>query len=183
MPDTQAYLQLIQDLLTCPSGEEPALLQANVELLDPTFLQLLETVAQQLEEQSPEAADFLRRLAGHSGNTDSDQDPQTHLRYLFETIVQTEGDPQAVYALLQQQPLTSAHLPELKKLWQDTLSQVPPEDHPDLVEVLNEFGDLIQQYPLGNRTLNLELAITAYQLTLQVRTRKALPQDWAVYTK
>jgi len=177
--DPQAYLQLIEKLLNCPSGEEPALLQANTDLLDGPFLQHLDTVAQQLAKQSPEAAHFLRRLATHLSNANSDRAPQLHLRRLFSTLQQTEGDPQAVYALLQQQDLTAAHQPALATLWQDMLAQLPPAEHPGLAALFGKLGNLIQQYPLGNRALNQELGITAYQLTLQVFTRDAFPQYWA----
>jgi len=36
----QAYQQLIQQLLSCPNGEEAAILAANTELLDVGFLQM-----------------------------------------------------------------------------------------------------------------------------------------------
>ena len=36
----QAYYQLIQQLLSCPHGEEAAILQANRDLLDVGFLQM-----------------------------------------------------------------------------------------------------------------------------------------------
>ncbi|MBK1990183.1 hypothetical protein A0J48_022095 [Sphaerospermopsis aphanizomenoides BCCUSP55] len=39
----QAYQQLIQQLLNCPNGEEPAILEANSELLDADFLQVVPT--------------------------------------------------------------------------------------------------------------------------------------------
>jgi tetratricopeptide (TPR) repeat protein len=42
------------------------------------------------------------------------------------------------------------------------------------------FGYTIRQFPLGDRMLNLELAIAAYKLALQIYTREAFPQDWAV---
>ncbi len=38
----QAYFQLIQNLLDCPSGEEPEILAANRELLDADFVQVWE---------------------------------------------------------------------------------------------------------------------------------------------
>ena len=44
----KAYLQLINTLLTCPSGEELEILQANSELLDAEFLQVCEVVAENL---------------------------------------------------------------------------------------------------------------------------------------
>jgi len=47
----QAYLALIQQLLQCPSGEEPALLEAHRELLNAEFLATCEQVAQTLEER------------------------------------------------------------------------------------------------------------------------------------
>ena len=42
----QAYLNLIERLLNCPSGEEPEVLEANLDLLDAEFLLMLEAVAE-----------------------------------------------------------------------------------------------------------------------------------------
>lgn len=187
MPDTQAYLQLIQDLLACSCDEEiNALLQVNPDLLDASFVQLLESSAQQLAEQSPEDADFLRQLAAQldiSNNADEDviptQDPLEYLDKIFEVIEQTQGDQQAVYVLLQQQAFTNAHLLSLEILWQDALEQASPKHHSSLATLFVLFGNLIQDFPLGNRSLNIELSIKAYQLALQVNTREALPRNWA----
>ena len=51
MNNAQAYVNLIEQLLTCADGEEPNILQANQELIDPAFLQVMETYATWLEEQ------------------------------------------------------------------------------------------------------------------------------------
>ncbi|NCS12605.1 MAG: hypothetical protein GPJ08_16380 [Microcystis aeruginosa G13-09] len=48
---TQAYINLIEKLLTCANGEEPNILQANQELIDPQFLQVMENYGTGLEEQ------------------------------------------------------------------------------------------------------------------------------------
>ena len=64
----QAYQQLIQTLLNCPNGEEPQILQDNVELLDRGFLQACEVIAEKLTQQGEEdAASFLRNLASQLG--------------------------------------------------------------------------------------------------------------------
>jgi hypothetical protein len=42
----QAYVNLIEQLLTCANGEEPNILQANMELIDPQFLQMMENYQQ-----------------------------------------------------------------------------------------------------------------------------------------
>ena len=50
----QAYLQLIQTLLTCPNGDEAQILQDNSELLDREFLQACEVIAENLTQQGQE---------------------------------------------------------------------------------------------------------------------------------
>jgi len=49
-----AYLPLIQQLLSCPSGEEAQILQDNSQLLDAGFLQACEAVAVTLTQQGNE---------------------------------------------------------------------------------------------------------------------------------
>ena len=60
----QAYVNLIQQLLTCTDDEEPNILQANQELIDPQFLQVMENYATWLEEQgNHNPAAWLRNIA------------------------------------------------------------------------------------------------------------------------
>ncbi len=60
-----AYLKLIQGLLSCPHGEEWTLLQQNEELVNPELVQVMEEVSQQLAtEGKSEAAKFLHHWAG-----------------------------------------------------------------------------------------------------------------------
>ncbi|WP_293178746.1 MULTISPECIES: hypothetical protein [unclassified Microcoleus] len=64
----QAYLQLIQTLLTCPNGEKQQILQANLELVDSGFLQFCEVVAENWAEEGQEnQANYLRNLASQLG--------------------------------------------------------------------------------------------------------------------
>ncbi|PAX60758.1 hypothetical protein CK510_00145 [Brunnivagina elsteri CCALA 953] len=57
-------MSLIRELLRCPSGDELALLQANLELVDTNLVQLMEQVATRATEKGANAtADFLRDLA------------------------------------------------------------------------------------------------------------------------
>jgi hypothetical protein len=43
---TQAYLNLINQLLTCNNGDEPRILQENQELVDEELVQVMVAVAQ-----------------------------------------------------------------------------------------------------------------------------------------
>ena len=64
----QAYVNLIEQLLTSADGEEPNILQANQELIDPEFLQLMENYATGLEKQgNNNDAAFLRDMAQQLG--------------------------------------------------------------------------------------------------------------------
>ena len=67
----QAYVNLIQQLLTCADGEEVNnILQANQELLDPEFLQVMENYAAWLEEQgNNNHAAWLRNMAQQLGKS------------------------------------------------------------------------------------------------------------------
>ncbi len=51
---TQAYLNLINQLLTCNQGDEPRILQENEELLDQELIEVMIAVAQQFEEAKRE---------------------------------------------------------------------------------------------------------------------------------
>jgi tetratricopeptide (TPR) repeat protein len=59
-----AYYQLIDALLTCPSCEESVVLQANQDLVDAGLLQTMEEAARQLAERGDEkVASWLRNFA------------------------------------------------------------------------------------------------------------------------
>ncbi len=61
----QSYINLIQQLLACPSGEEWILLRQNEALVTPELAQVMEQVANQLANQGKlKEAKFLHNLAG-----------------------------------------------------------------------------------------------------------------------
>ncbi|MCT7966150.1 hypothetical protein NG799_07370 [Laspinema sp. D1] len=60
---SQAYLALIQELLECPGGEEPDILNRHLELVDGGFVQVCEWVAVQLQEVGQENQGVFCRKA------------------------------------------------------------------------------------------------------------------------
>ncbi|MBD2668052.1 CHAT domain-containing protein [Arthrospira platensis FACHB-439] len=60
----QAYLSLIQELLTCASGEEAARLRNHPELVDEGLVQVMRAVAEMMAEQGQGNAGWLRNFAG-----------------------------------------------------------------------------------------------------------------------
>lgn len=60
----QAYLNVIQSLLTCASGKESQVLQANVELVDQEFVIVMLAVAEDLAQRGNQAeSQWLSRVA------------------------------------------------------------------------------------------------------------------------
>ena len=180
-----AYLELIQQLLQCPQGEEARLLQAHSHLVDGGLVATMAQVATFLEGQgNGDAAQWLGSLAAQGAEAlrlqqAAPQGAEAARQFFLETlqlIADQRGNPQQIYPLWGQQqsrfnPELLAVLPSLTA----QLLQESGEQRPLIAMVLSEFGDLIQQFPLGLRWLNLELAIAAYTASLEVFTRAAMP--------
>ena len=64
--------------------------------------------------------------------------------------------------------------------YQAKFAEVDEDGKQFIAAVTNEFANLIQQFPLGNRSVNLEIAIECYRLALEIRTRAAYPEQWAM---
>jgi CHAT domain-containing protein len=192
----QAYLNLIRSLLDSPSGEEPKILAANQELLDVGFLQKVKEVAQMCSQHGDEkTANWLRNLAmqlGEALNLDnkvdlqslSQEEKQGYFQFLMEVLratAESEGDTQVVYPLLANNTdRLDEVLAEILHHWgTNTLKEAKADEAEYLAAVIVKFSNLIQQFPLGSKASNMEIAITGDEVALTVFTREALPQHWA----
>ncbi|MEG4582773.1 CHAT domain-containing protein [Microcoleus sp. MON1_C5] len=181
-----AYLELIQALLECPSGEEEDILNANLELVDANFLQVMEAEAEKMAaEGNSDAAAWLQNLAAHLANyVTSTATPEEYLSFLGEVLQATSdsrGNPQVVYPILQQN-IDKFNLRFAEKLqaWAtSTFTEVTLEQANSIAADIGELGNLIQQFPLGRRAWNLEIAIACYKSALEVYTRENYPEYWA----
>ncbi|MFM6133000.1 MAG: hypothetical protein ACKPCP_02310, partial [Sphaerospermopsis kisseleviana] len=61
-----------------------------------------------------------------------------------------------------------------------TIAEAEPETAQFLAAVIVELGNLIQQFPLGNKANNMEIAITGYEIAFTVFTRQTFPEYWAM---
>ncbi|WP_148292061.1 tetratricopeptide repeat protein, partial [Planktothrix agardhii] len=182
-----AYLTLINNLLTCPSGEESQILQDNQELLDQDFLQILLAISQQLQEAGRQAeAEYLINLAEQLSawldNTNSPEDYYNFLMEVLEAVSDSNGNPQIVYPLFQQNlDKLDENLAYILTNWATAqFKEVSLEEATYIAADIGNFANLIAEFPLGSRKNNLEISIAAYQATLEIRTRAAFPEDWAM---
>ncbi|BAZ75716.1 TPR repeat-containing protein [Aulosira laxa NIES-50] len=193
----QAYYQLIESLLNCTDGKEPEILAANQELLDAGFVQTVEEVAQMCSQSGDEnTANWLQGLAMQLRevlNLDtkvdlqflSEEEIQTYYQFLMEVLQATadsSGNSQVVYPLLAKNTdKLDGVLAEILRRWgTNRLGEAKADEAEYLAAVIDEFSNLIQQFPLGSKASNMEIAITGYEVALTVRTREALLFDWAM---
>ena len=195
----QAYYQLIQQLLSCPNGEEAAILQANRELLDVDFLELLKVGVEQMSTQEGQEnrANRLLALASQlSEQLDIPLTPEpetplnqanfdTYLQFLLEVLqatAESKVNPQVVYPLLAANTdKLNLTFVELLQVWATkTLEKAEPDTAKSIAVVIGNFSDLIQQFPLGNKADNMEIAITGYEIAFTVFTRDTSPELWAM---
>jgi len=188
----QAYLNLIQSLLNCPSGEEAQILQANSELVDAGLVQVMLEEANNLRiDNNLDDANSLMTLAGYLmgtyGNTMPDKSsPSTYLTFLTEVLQATlkgKGDPNVIYPLLRDNlNLVNDNLAVALRNWaRETLPNLDSQDiRISIIEVVGNFCNAIRQFPLGSRASNLEIAIAGYEVALIVFTRQEYAEYWAM---
>ncbi|AFY81016.1 CHAT domain-containing protein [Oscillatoria acuminata] len=196
----EAYRNLIQQLLTCPNGEAPQILNQSRELVDEGFVQVCEQVAQQLQQAGEEnKAGFLRTLAQQvaaflnpqpsGGEPESRETPahateEDYFNFLMDVLQAThdsQGNPSVVYPLLQQNldklDLKLADI--LHDLASQTLKQVEKNQAVIMAVDIGNFANLIQKFTWGSPGNNLEIAIVGYEISLTIFSKNKNPDDWA----
>src|SRR5919199_872913 len=178
-----AYLQLIQALLECPSGEEEDILNANLELVDVNFVQVMEVVAANMAvEGNSNAAAWLQNLAANLANhVSSTATPEEYLSFLGEVLqatMESDVNPQVVYPILQEN-LDKLDLNFAQILAISKFTEVSSEEAAAIAGVIVYFGNLINQFPQGRRAWNLEIGIACYSAASEVYTREDYPEHWA----
>lgn len=188
-PRLQGYLQLVEALLSCPSGEEEAVLNANSELLDAGLVQVMTQVAENLAENGDQnSASFLQSLATQIielVEKPSTTESPKYLTFLYEVlqlISHNNGNRQIFYSFLQSNlEKLDVKLISVLQGWATTfLSEATADEAEAVVSIICSFGNLIQHFPLGERNVNIELAIVAYQIGLSFFKREFYPENWAL---
>ena len=180
----QAYCNLIMALLQCPSGQEKEILQARPDLVDPGLVQVMEVVAAEMAEEGHGNAGWLRRFAASLAvkTYSASATREDHENFLIEALqaVAENPAPEAVYPLLQQNlDQLDTNLWRVLQDYGETLQQGEPETARSIAEEIFKFSNRIQEFPLGNRAINIEIAIAGYEICLTVFPPQEFPQEWA----
>jgi CHAT domain-containing protein/TPR repeat protein len=103
------------------------------------------------------------------------------LSQILRVVHQSKGNSEVVYPLLQSNlDLLNESLGQLLEDWgRQTLLEVSPRKAQGIASVIGYFSHLIQVFPMGDRAINLEIAITGYKIIDTVLTYEIFPQQWA----
>jgi tetratricopeptide (TPR) repeat protein len=182
--EQQAYLELVQEILSCPQGEEQALLASRPEMVNEQLVEAMLAVAQMLQEQEQEGEEsnagwlqnFAFKVAKQIGlELDSDDDTSAQLRFLmevFQSIDDSDVNPDVVYPLLRQNlDLLNDGMTDVLKAWvSHKFAEIDSDRQKSIAGTIGNFGNLIQQFPLGNKAVNMDLSIACYEIILEIFT-------------
>ncbi|NEQ11548.1 MAG: tetratricopeptide repeat protein, partial [Moorea sp. SIO4E2] len=187
----QAYLKLIQQLLTCPSGEDAQIIESNRELVDAELLQVMAQEAEKLAaDGNQNAADVLLLIRSDLLEKISESPTlvnpsyQDYLEFFKEVLLATSesnSDPKVVY------PLLEANLDKLDHKFIDILqtwasaklSKLEPKTAKIMATFIGEFSNFISDFTLGKKANNMEIAIAGYETILTVFTNQSKPENLA----
>jgi CHAT domain-containing protein len=103
------------------------------------------------------------------------------LSQILRVVHQSKGNSEVVYPLFQSNlDLLNESLGQLLEDWgRQILLEVSPRKAQGIASVIGYFSNLIQVFPMGDRAINLEIAITGYKIIDNVLTYETFPQQWA----
>ncbi|MCA2789012.1 MAG: tetratricopeptide repeat protein, partial [Microcystis sp. M116S2] len=183
----EAYLALIQALFQCENGQEPALLEANAELVDAGLVAVMKQYADFLEQQGDSnngrwLLNMAQQLEQILDPPRDNQDPYiSFLQTLLQTVVESGGNPQVIYPLLDNNlHLLDENLVNLLRAWGNhTKEQASPEETYGLAALLYDLAYAFHEFPKGNPGINLAIAVYGYEFCATIYRQLRLERDLA----
>jgi CHAT domain-containing protein len=182
---TQAYLNLINQLLSCNDGDEPRIVQENRELLDEGLVQVMVALAQQYENAGREnEAQWLIYIAQQLAEdleiwsdetTEKVNTDQDYLTFFGEVLQLLTNDPDMNIKIIY--PFFEKNLDKLDENLIAVLDNfvrnilLPSADSETAITItasIVNFSRLIQEFPHGDISMNQEIAIAGNELVLTI---------------
>jgi tetratricopeptide (TPR) repeat protein len=182
-----ACLELVQKLLDSGIGNEDNILNDNLALVDAGLIVVLREVAESLrQENDSDLTTIFDWLINISNKLVRDLELDTDDEFDFfsdvlATIGLTKGNAEAVYTRFQSDVLLlNDRLLEIIPVWSKAVFLDSNKQEQELLaSFLAIFATMIAQFPLGRRSMNLELAIAGYHAALAGYTKHEFPGEWA----
>ncbi|MGD1698823.1 CHAT domain-containing protein [Dapis sp. BLCC M229] len=185
-----AYAQLIEQLLECPQGKEPDILQNHQHLIDEGLIAVMQQYAQHLAEAGNEnsarrllnMAQQLTQWLNQSPKSISEESYITLLQQLLQAefkIYDGEANKSIVYHILNNnRHLLNENLAHILPQYASYLiANNPPETTDTTVALIVNLSFHILDFPRGDRKAQIEIAIAGYLFTLSHHEENT--KDWA----
>ncbi len=172
----EVYRKLIKALLNCSDEQRPKIFDAHLEIIDTGFIQTMEQVAFEMAKEGDESASyFLRNFAAQLA-------AQTVWMELLKATYNNSNRQQVVYSILDahQGKLNNSFAEVIENWAIDTWPIISLEQAVVVAGTMIIFSDLIMKFPRGSKSGNLEIALTCCQSALQILTKEAFPELWAM---
>ena len=186
----QKYFDIINELIAnAGSEQEEIALDTDPEYIDAGLVLTMIEVAQGcsvegLEDAAVVLVCFATLLADVLGLSLSDFSAENQGELLIQALLvteETEGNPEAVYPLLHKNlELLDDSFAEFLRNWAtDAVADSTIEEAEDIAATIGIFSSLVQEFPLGQRVNNLEIAIAGYEVVISVFDSSKYPEQWA----
>ncbi|MEM1281421.1 MAG: tetratricopeptide repeat protein, partial [Cyanobacteria bacterium P01_H01_bin.152] len=172
------YHTITQELLNCSGAD----IQAYVERLHQNFVDVgLLVFLEQKSEYYQQTKEFAL-AEQYQQLIQLIQPPYVAARaFLGELLQCIIRKPDAINRFLEERlPQLNEHLLAVMPRVTANLLNQADIDGEALAGVFTALGNRLEALPLGERQLNLELAISSYQQALQVFTQEVMPVKWAI---
>ncbi len=185
-----AYQQLVQALLNCPQNTEDRVLAANPDLVNEGLVKALrETAEAKIDPNDRSESEtiewlfnFADQLSQKLGGERAGEDYQRFATDLLQVVADSQADSGVIHQFLHEH-LTYLTEQLLAILPHQVKTLLEQEDNLEwkfhIASTVGNLGNELQQFPSGNRTINLELAICCYGRALLILTQADFPIEWA----
>ncbi|WP_238845518.1 CHAT domain-containing protein [Nostoc edaphicum] len=187
----QAYFNLIQNLLNCHSDDEvQKILAANQDLIDAGLVQKMLEIARNLLRQGElDQANGLMNIAGQQlgvysklSSTATKKEWLDFLEQALKVTADSINKVQVVYPILRAniKKLNSISATVFRDWAENKLRQVQLDKGKGIASDIVDLSKLIQEFTLGDKPNNIEIAIAGYKAALNVFNYNIFPLQWAM---
>jgi tetratricopeptide (TPR) repeat protein len=101
---------------------------------------------------------------------------------VLQSVDESDGNPDMIYPLFRQNlDLLDLDMIEVFKNWvNDTFTEIDSTEQKSIAIDIINLGNLIQQFPLGNKAVNMEWSIECCAQALKIFTISEDPENWGV---
>ncbi len=134
-----------------------------------------------LRAADPGQAERLQELGQGFDQQLTSEDRFNFLMQVLQATSDSGADPQVVYPILQNHVnwIDQGLLDLLNSWGSQILAELDLKKARSIAADIGHFSNLIQQFPLGSKDINMEIAILGYELILKVFPQESAASIWA----